>query len=66
MTSYRDMTFCPYYEECLTGSTCPSALTDSVKKDAERWWQHKTNLLISVFSGKPECFVSKDDFDIRR
>lgn len=37
MICFRDMTFCPA-EECLSFESCPRALTDKVKADAEQWW----------------------------
>ena len=39
MMSYRDMTFCSGGElRCAKFATCPRALTEAVKDNAERWW----------------------------
>jgi len=56
MFSYKDRTFCPYYEGCMDGDGCPRALTKDVSKGADR-----ANMYISVFAQKPECFVQTDN-----
>ena len=54
MMSYRDMTFCPYWKECIDGTECPRALTDEVANEAT-----DINLYISIFSQSPECMNRK-------
>jgi len=54
MMCYKDMTFCSYYKECQNGENCFRALTDEVKEGARY-----TDLYISQFSEKPECFKKK-------
>lgn len=54
--SYKDMTFCKFYTSCIKGGTCPRALTDEVKKGAEKWWPE--NPIISVYSEPPECYIN--------
>ena len=39
MMSYRDMTFCTGGNpKCEKFDTCPRALTQAVRDNAERWW----------------------------
>ena len=54
MMCYKDMTFCPFHEECAE-KPCPRALTEEVIKDAEKWWG-KENPPICMYAKKPECF----------
>ncbi len=53
MLCFKDRTFCPFFAECWHGDTCSAALTDEVKREAERWMK---DALVCVFSEKPECF----------
>ena len=53
MLCYKDMTFCPYWEECNLGYQCDRALTQLIKDNAEKWMK---NAPISQFSEKPSCF----------
>ena len=53
---YRDMTFCPYYQECDNQQwnknlLCVRALTPQVKERAK-----KSGLPICRFEGHPKCF----------
>jgi hypothetical protein len=50
-----DMTFCKYYKECKKGNECSRALTDKVKKDAEKWWKGN-DPPICIFAEKPDCY----------
>jgi hypothetical protein len=59
MICYRDRTFCPFYDECKHGETCPAALTPKVKEDAEKWWG-KPDAPIAYYVDKPECFEEKE------
>lgn len=56
--TYRDMTFCPYYEDCKSaepnGGHCTRPLTPEVQKNAEKWWGGP-NPMITVFAQKPDC-----------
>ena len=56
MISFRDMTFCRFYNKCKE-QPCPHGieLTPQAKKHAEKWWG-SPDAPISVFSAKPECF----------
>ena len=58
MMCYRDMTFCPFHEDCKAGTTCFRSLTKEVEQGAERWFG--PDAPISVFTGKPKCFDQKD------
>lgn len=52
MLCYKDRTYCPFSILCRDGYTCDRALTDKIKKDAEKF-----GLPISQFNDFPECFV---------
>ena len=52
MLFYKDRTYCPFGILCRDGYTCDRALTDKIKKDAEKF-----GLPISQFNDFPECFV---------
>ena len=51
MLCYRDVTFCPYYTECLDGETCPRRLTPEVHAAADL-----VGLPICTYLEKPDCF----------
>lgn len=56
MIGYRDMTFCPFYEDCADSSTCPRPLTPEVKDQATKWWGQKDQEApIVQFAEKPDC-----------
>lgn len=57
MMCYRDMTFCTFYEDCKTASTCERPLTEQIKKDAEKWMKDAP---ISMYIDKPECWKHKN------
>jgi hypothetical protein len=63
MMCYRDMTFCAFHAGCLSGDTCPRALTEDIIRQANEWIE---NVPVCVYMDKPECFVDKGDFDARR
>ena len=50
MICYKDMTFCPFWAECLE-MDCPRALTCEEKDKAK-----ETGLPICQYTNKPECF----------
>ncbi len=58
MITYKDKTFCPFYDKCKTGFNCSRALTVDVIESATKWSKqfHSTDILINQFSDKPECF----------
>jgi len=57
MICYRDMTFCPFHEECKDGDICPRALTKKVQEDAQAWWgAGDGNAPICLYEDKPQCF----------
>jgi len=58
MISYRDMTFCPFYKDCLKAVDCHRPLTPGVRKAAEEWWG-EPGAPISMFSTKPCCHEEK-------
>jgi len=55
MISFRDMTFCPYWDSCANGETCPKALTEAVKTAAIKWWGGD-EAPICEYSSEPLCF----------
>jgi len=58
MICYRDMTFCPFHNDCLSGKDCPRSLTEEVRRGAEAWWG-KDDAPICVYADKPWCFEAK-------
>ena len=57
MICFRDKTFCNS-KDCKSFKGCISALTDEVKKDAEKWWGGK-DAPIAVYGGNPACFEER-------
>ena len=55
MICFRDMTFCPFHEECTDGTECPRALTEQVESLAVEWWG-SNSAPIAQFSERPHCF----------
>jgi hypothetical protein len=51
MMCYRDMTFCPFWQECIRGHNCERALTKTVEHRAAL-----AKLEICRWTEKPECF----------
>ena len=60
MICYKDITFCPFYLECVNGNDCRAALTPKVEEDAKKWW-NGGNPPISVYLNKPECFKENEN-----
>ena len=56
MLCYRDMTFCKYDKQCLSGKDCHRALTEEVMKGAEAH-----GLGVMVFAEHPWCFEAKKE-----
>jgi hypothetical protein len=54
MITYRDMTFCGYFKDCLTGKVCRRALTKENESKALQ-----SSLPICRFIEKPDCFEKK-------
>ena len=54
MISYRDRTYCPFWENCKDGATCSRAQTKEVNEGAL-----KAGLPVSVFVSVPACFEPK-------
>ena len=50
MICYKDMTFCPYWEDCKE-KDCPRALTPDVCERA-----NDIGLPICEFANKPDCW----------
>jgi hypothetical protein len=58
MISYKDMTFCELHKMCEDGETCHRALTDEVKKDADKWWGG-VSAPLAIADFKDVCFKGK-------
>ncbi len=52
MICYKDQTFCPFYEDCVSKFKCGRAMTPTVVKAAADF-----GLPISRYSEKPSCHV---------
>lgn len=61
---FMDITFCPFYKECMDGQTCRRALTEKVKADAIDWWG-SDDAPICMFLEPPQCFkeIKKEKID---
>lgn len=57
--TYKDKTFCTFWEECKYGVICHRALTLEERKEAKLWWGNE-DVPISVFLNKPNCFIPND------
>ncbi len=55
MITYKDMTFCPYYKQCIDGIECYRALTKKIEIQAE-----KVHMPVSIFAKEPDCFKEKN------
>lgn len=54
---YKDITFCPFWQECTDGEGCHRALTKKVQARAD-----KIHLPICMFVTPPsDCFKGKED-----
>ena len=54
MMCYRDKTYCQFWVDCVSGRTCPRALTDKVENDANNF-----GLPICSYCDEPKCFENK-------
>jgi len=62
MIAYKDMTFCPFYEDCKKQKACHRPLTPEVKAAADAWWKSgfpesskRGGAPISMYTGRPSC-----------
>lgn len=56
MLSYRDMTFCSYWENCGKAKDCHRPLTEAVKEGARKWWgDSEGGPPIAMFIDMPDC-----------
>jgi hypothetical protein len=58
MICYRDMTFCPFWEDCRDNYECERALNNYVLMRAYEWWGGP-GAPICRFSEKPDCWRAK-------
>lgn len=56
MICYRDMTFCPFWLECVAGFDCHRAFTDEHADAAERGGWH-----VSLYADRPDCFAEVEE-----
>lgn len=58
MIGYMDRTWCPMAinQHCSRSQGCYRAFTEEDRKNAIKWWGGE-DFPISVFSGKPNCFI---------
>ena len=54
MSSYRDMTFCPFWKDCKSAYMCHRPLTAEVSLKAK-----EAGMPISMYAAKPECWSLK-------
>ena len=55
MICYKDMTFCPFHEECKLGVMCPRRYSTDVQEKVK-----ESGMCVSLFADKPNCFESKN------
>lgn len=55
MITYKDMTFCAYYQECANRESCNRALTKTIKDKAKNF-----GLPISQFASRPNCWQGEE------
>ena len=61
MMGYRDMTFCPFWEDCANAKDCHRPLTPSVVAKARAWWgEENGEPPIVQFADMPDCHSSKE------
>lgn len=60
MICFRDMTFCPFWQDCDKAANCHRPLTDHVVERAKVWWG-SDDAPIARFSEKPDCHVQKQE-----
>lgn len=56
---YRDMIFCPFYEDCADAKECHRPLTPEVRKKAKQWWGRE-GAPIDQYMSKPGCHITVD------
>ena len=65
--TYRDMTFCPFNEDCKqspdNGGSCQRALTNEVMTAARKWW-NGDNPPITMFVNRPDCHESMNPWSV--
>ena len=72
MLGYLDMTFCPYWEDCIEGRSCKRALTEGVYGSADTWWMgfnpkaKEGEAPIIMFAEEPDCYIEKEDIETFR
>lgn len=54
MLCYKDRMYCPFYKDCSKGRICDRACKPAIVKSAQAM-----NILISLYSNTPECFISR-------
>ena len=62
MLCYKDITFCPFWEECKDGSKCKIALTDEIYEAGIKWSKEVVetdDVLICQLVNKPDCFKGR-------
>lgn len=57
--TYKDMTFCTFYENCANSKGCHRKLTPTVRAQAELWWGGP-GAPISMWLRLPKCHVKRD------
>ena len=56
MMCCRDMTFCPFWEDCGKAKDCHRPFTTEVEAAAKAWWGgNEDGTPICVFGSKPPC-----------
>ncbi len=60
MICFRDMTFCPFYDDCALASQCHRPLTPEVVAAAHKWWG-SDKAPIAQFVDKPKCHTVRID-----
>lgn len=58
MMCFKDMTFCPFWEDCTHGDVCKRAFTPELKAEAKKWMDCPP---ICYYSEKPKCWKEKAD-----
>jgi hypothetical protein len=56
MMCYKDMTFCPFWEDCASAKGCSRPLTPEVRIQADMWWG-KAGAPICTYADKPDCWL---------
>ena len=53
MIVYKDMTFCPFYRDCVNALHCVRPLTPEVARKAK-----ECDMVIAQFISKPPCWAN--------